>query len=74
MKYTIAIIVLLTAVLAAGYLDKPMNPVERTLAVCNKAHTELNSFSENYCGELQDQYNLEYLCNYVGTKCWIETK
>jgi len=74
MKYTIAIIILVGAVLIAGYMDKPMNPVEKTLAVCNKAHTEASGFSENYCGQLQEENNLEYLCNYGGSECWIESK
>ena len=76
MKYTIAIIVLLVAVLLAGYLDKPLNPIEKTLAVCNKAHREVSGFSENYCGELQEQYNLEFLCSDVTPQadCWVESK
>lgn len=65
---------MVAAVLIAGYMDKPMTPVEKTLAVCNKAHTEASGFSENYCGQLQDENNLEYLCSYNGTKCWIESK
>lgn len=73
MKYTIAIILLLGAVLLAGYLDKPMNPVERTLTVCNKAHREINSFSENYCGRLLDENGLVFLCDRSGTDCWVES-
>lgn len=74
MKTILLAIIIVIGVLVAGYLDKPMNPIERTLAVCNKAHTEASGFSENYCGQLQDENNLEYLCNYGGTKCWIESK
>ena len=76
MKYAIAIIVLLTAILVVGYIDKPVNPIEKTLSVCNQAHKEINSFSENYCGELQDQYNLEFLCNddRPSSHCWVESR
>lgn len=45
-------------------------------AVCNSAHQEISGASEQRCGELQDKYNIEFLCSdtSAGINCWTEIK
>ena len=78
MKTAILIGILIGAVLTVGYLDKPPTPAQRTYNACIKAHNEavLNMFDENYCGALQDDYNLKFVCesrdSNPNTKCRVE--
>lgn len=43
-------------------------------AACMEAHYETDGASEQHCGDLQDKYNIEFLCNQTGTECWTEAK
>lgn len=74
--YIVAIAALVTAVLVVGYLDRPPTESEQVYNACMKAHDEvvLDMFSENYCGALQDEYNMDFLCNQANTKCWVESR
>lgn len=44
--------------------------------VCDRSHVVMNGTLEKSCGDIQDRYHAEYLCN--GTKpdavCWVELK
>lgn len=74
------VIALVLMVLAAGYLNRPQTAAnQRKVQVynaCIKAHDEvvLDMFDENYCGALQDEYNMDFLCNQANTKCWVESR
>ncbi len=78
MKYTLLAIPLILALLIVGYLDKPPTESEQVYNACIKAHDEavLNMFDENYCGALQDEYNLKFVCesrdSKPNTKCRVE--
>lgn len=54
------------------------NAAAEVYAVCNSARQELSGASENQCGNLQDRYNIEFLCNAnnssADTHCWTEIK
>lgn len=47
-----------------------------TMQVCGQAHKISDGKSEKACGDAQDQYNLEFLCNARGADaaCWVEEK
>jgi hypothetical protein len=47
-----------------------------TMAVCGPAHKINDGKSEKACGDAQDQYKLEFLCNSQGADagCWVEEK
>lgn len=73
-------IVLLGVAIGLGvsrYMDKspdytPVGAAE-TLRVCNMAHQDTDDgMGEEACGQLQDEYHLEYLCDKQGVKCWVE--
>jgi len=72
LRYIAMIAALITAVFVVGYLDKPPTESEQVYNACMRARAEINMFSENYCGALQDEYHMEFLCNQVNTKCWVE--
>jgi len=74
MKIAILLGVLIGALLVVGYIDKPPTPKQQVYRECMKAHGEINMFSENYCGALQDQYNLNFVCDKTSGKCWVESK
>lgn len=74
LRYIAMIATLITAVFVVGYLDKPPTESEQVYNACMKARAEYSQFSENYCGALQDDYHMEFLCNQVNTKCWLEEK
>lgn len=63
---------LVACVLLAGYLDRPMTEVEQVYSVCMKARGEYNGFSENYCGALQEEYNIRFRCDSTeaDATCW----
>lgn len=49
--------------------------IQYVQTVCDIAHTsQTNGETEATCGSAQDQTNTEYLCNSVGTSCWVEAK
>lgn len=54
------------------------NAKREVYAVCNSARLELNGASEEACGQVQDKYNIEFLCeannNLPATNCWTEAK
>lgn len=76
MKYTLLAIPLILALLIVGYLDKPPTEKEQVYSACNRARQEINPFTENYCGALQDDYNLKFVCesrdSKPNTKCRVE--
>lgn len=78
MKYGLLAIPLIVALLIVGYLDKPPTESEQVYNACIKAHDEavLNMFDENYCGALQDDYKLKFVCesrdSKPNTKCRVE--
>lgn len=72
MKYTLLAIPLIIALLVVGYLDKPPTESEQVYNACMKARAEYSQFSENYCGALQDDYHVKFLCNQTNTKCFVE--
>jgi hypothetical protein len=78
MKYTLLAIPLILVLLVVGYLDKPPTESEQVYNACIKAHDEavLNMFDENYCGALQDDYKLKFVCesrdSKPNTKCRVE--
>lgn len=74
MKYAVLIFILVTAVFIVGYLDKPPTKKEQVYTACMKARAEINMFTENYCGALQDDYHTEFICNQANTHCWVESK
>lgn len=73
MKYTLLAILgvgyLVSVLLYAGFLDKPPTEKEQVYSACNRARQEINMFSENYCGALQDDYGLVFSCN--NDKCKV---
>ena len=76
-KYTIlALIGLALGVLIVGYLDKPPTEKEQVYSACSRARQEINPFTENYCGALQDDYKLKFVCesrdSNPNTKCRVE--
>ena len=62
LRYIAMIATLITAVFVVGYLDKPPTESEQVYNACYKAWQEVNMFSENYCGALQDEYNINFIC------------
>lgn len=76
MKYGLLAIPLIVALLIVGYLDKPPTEKEQVYSACNRARQEINMFTENYCGALQDDYNLKFVCesrdSNPNTKCRVE--
>ncbi len=69
MKYTLLAIPLILVLLVVGYLDKPPTEKEQVYNACMEARAEINMFSENYCGALQDDYGLVFSCN--NDKCKV---
>lgn len=80
MKYTLLAIPFIALLLLAGYVNRPPTESEQVYNACMKAHDEavLNMFDENYCGALQDEYNMEFVCESQDmkpeTKCKVEEK
>jgi hypothetical protein len=76
MKYTLLAIPLILVLLVVGYLDKPPTEKEQVYSACNRARQEINMFTENYCGALQDDYKLKFVCesrdSKPNTKCRVE--
>lgn len=76
MKYGLLAIPLIVALLVVGYLDKPPTEKEQVYSACNRARQEINMFTENYCGALQDDYKLKFVCesrdSNPNTKCRVE--
>lgn len=76
LRYIAMMAALVTAVFVVGYLDKPPTEKEQVYSACNRARQEINMFDENYCGALQDEYNLKFVCesrdSNPNTKCRVE--
>lgn len=47
--------------------------VQMVQTVCDIAHNENSGYSEQACGDVQDQTNTEYICSHSGTSCWVES-
>lgn len=47
-------------------------------AICQEARQEVNTASEQACGDAQDSLGIEYLCTQrnmlASNKCWVEVK
>ena len=73
LRYIAMMAALVTAVFVVGYLDKPPTESEQVYNACIKV---LNMFDENYCGALQDDYKLKFVCesrdSNPNTKCRVE--
>lgn len=45
---------------------------------CQAARMEVNGETEAHCGQVQDTFNREYLCQYnnrsAENRCWVERK
>lgn len=69
---TLLVGLLVACVLLVGYLDRPMTEVEQVYSVCMQARGEYNGFSENYCGALQEEYNINFKCDSTeaNATCW----
>ena len=50
------------------------NAAQEVYAACMQAHFETDGPSEQHCGDLQDKYNIEFLCDRTGANCWTEVK
>lgn len=78
LRYIAMVAALVTAVFVVGYFDKPPTEVEQVYNACMKARNEYSQFSENYCGALQDDYKLKFVCESRDmkpeTKCKVEEK
>lgn len=49
-------------------------PQAQVLAVCNDSRLVNDGAKEEKCGDLQDLYNYEYLCDGIeaSSSCWVE--
>ena len=82
MKQKITIVAFITVfaglLLLAGYVNRPPTETEQVYSACNRARQEINMFTENYCGALQDDYKLKFVCESRDmkpeTKCKVEEK
>lgn len=63
---------LITGLLING--NPPEPATTQVYDACISAHYETNGASEKRCGDLQDKYNIEFLCDQTGTDCWVEQK
>lgn len=76
LRYIAMVAALVTAVFVVGYFDKPPTESEQVYNACNRARQEINMFTENYCGALQDDYKLKFVCESQDmkpeTKCNVE--
>lgn len=77
-------ILLAIAVTIAFYTVGMFNEADRerqgaeVFAACNSSRMKISGDAETNCGQLQDHYGFEFLCeandNKVSTKCWVEDK
>lgn len=46
------------------------------MLMCSQSHDVHSYFAEKACGDAQDQYNLEFLCDGTSQQaaCWVEEK
>jgi hypothetical protein len=66
------------AALAFVTLTSPFEPQHASLVkeACTSSNKVLDGDKERSCGELQDKYNMEFLCDEqaAGSHCWVEVK
>lgn len=79
MKTTIFLAVLVGLAFGHALNNAAANAAAREVyAVCNSARQEISGASENACGDLQDKYNIEFLCqannSEASNNCWTEIK
>lgn len=79
MKTTIFLALLVGAILGCSINAQATDNAKREVyAVCNSARLEISGASEQACGQLQDKYGIEFLCNAnnnsPATNCWTEAK
>lgn len=72
-----ALTVLMSCVLYSGLYTQNQTTqriaaASLTQQVCMQAHGVNDGVSEKACGDLQDKYNLEFLCK--AGACWTEVK
>lgn len=75
--------VLITLIIVVGLLGlanigkSSMSPKQVIYEMCQSSRIT-DMVSEQTCGELQDRYNAEYLCDSnnknASTHCWVEMK
>ena len=76
---TICVVVFLVGLMLNDYVhhktDKNTKAVQVQMVqtVCDIANHEISGESEEACGDVQSQTNTEYICNYSGTSCWVES-
>lgn len=81
MKKALIIVSIFAAILAiavVGLQNQIVKSSKDTVYnLCQESRTS-NKISEQTCGELQDYYNVEYLCKernaLTSNKCWTEVK
>lgn len=79
MKITILLALLVGAVFGSAINQAAAdNAAREVYAVCNSARQEISGISEQACGDLQDKYNIEFLCqannSEASNNCWTEVK
>lgn len=54
----------------------PLSPDQQVKKACMESNRVISGEKEDKCGELQDKYNMEFLCEEqtAGAHCWVETK
>lgn len=73
-------LLLLAGVILGGSINNAaaQSAAAEVYAVCNNARLEISGTSEAHCGDLQDRYHIEFLCNERNASqtnhCWTEIK
>lgn len=74
---TLAVIVL-AAFAVSEYVDAEKDLLRNKLDyagyICNKANAEIDGRSEDECGRMLDETNMQYTCNFDRSRCWLEAK
>lgn len=80
MKVTTVILAIGVGLIFGLALDRAATENAKKLVynVCNDARLEVSGDSEEACGQVQDKYNIEFLCEsnnwLASTHCWTEAK
>lgn len=77
-RYLGYLIVLLTFILL-GYIMRQEFNANAVYSTCMAGHYDTTADLEQRCGDIQDKYGYEFLCNdttgldpYVYSQCWVE--
>lgn len=67
-----------SAALIFVMMFNPFEPesVQQVKEACTNSNKVIDGGKEQSCAELQDKYNMEFLCDGVeaSSHCWVETK